>query len=72
MKDSLLQFVAINNDQTDGLVVLLNELKNRLPDSGDQQTLDLTIQHMTRLQRGLAKATDQEISYMELLDTYRS
>lgn len=65
-KTSALNFVAINNDQTDGLVRLIEA------SSLCEQDKTLIIQHMQRLQRGLAKATDAELEYMELLDRYRS
>lgn len=56
-----LNFVATCNDQTDGLVRLIET------SALDPQDKKLIIDHMKRLQRGLAKATNAELEYMEHL-----
>jgi len=66
-KNMVLGFVATCNDQTDGLVRLM-EANPAL----DERERKLMIDHMKRLQRGLAKASDQEIEYFELLTARRT
>lgn len=66
---AMLEFVALANDQTDGLVGMMNTFSGGLA-TPTPRDWDLIINHMQLLQRSLAKSIDQEISLLEAIDKH--
>lgn len=66
-KETMTEFVAMANDQTDDLVSLMEKFKSETvtPTARD---FELIISHMRLLQRSLAKSAMSEIETLEEID----
>lgn len=64
---SMTEFVEMAQDQTDGLVAMMNLFAGELATPTPQQWR-LIISHMQLLQRSLAKSAFSEISTLEEID----